>query len=241
MNGCCMGTQMNITINMNTTSQQLCGFHRHQHCLLSNCTGNCLKSSSTVTWLKLSIWICQAQYSVSCLTTLLTVQLGVDNKDAVHTPGATFVLNVDSRITQQGAADTGPAPQPISAAHSPPPPPPYALANKRQPQSLQLSRPVSQASLLDRVSKTWSTPNANAKPVVGCRANLSSSTAPSDVREARAVGGADSRRSSAQGKLLDRLSRGMNKGVCVARSTPWASVLVCYSAEDMCCCETGSG
>ncbi|KAL3162947.1 hypothetical protein ABBQ32_009381 [Trebouxia sp. C0010 RCD-2024] len=138
-------------------------------------------------------------------------QLGVDNKDAVHTPGATFVLNVDSRITQQGAADTGPAPQPISAAHSPPPPPPYALANKRQPQSLQLSRPVSQASLLDRVSKTWSTPNANAKPVVGCRANLSSSTAPSDVREARAVGGADSRRSSAQGgHELHRLPSHLN-------------------------------
>ncbi|KAL3160976.1 hypothetical protein ABBQ38_009366 [Trebouxia sp. C0009 RCD-2024] len=127
-------------------------------------------------------------------------QLGVDNKDAVHTAGATLAINEDSRITQQGAADTGRAPQPISTARSLPPPPHRALSNKRQPQSLRRSTRASIAALLDSVNKDLGfMPNADAKPFVGSLAGLSSSTAPSDVREARAVGGAGSRRSSAQG------------------------------------------
>lgn len=45
----------------------------------------------------------------SCLMTLSTTQVGVDNQGAVRKAGASYELTADSRTTQQGAADTDPA------------------------------------------------------------------------------------------------------------------------------------
>lgn len=157
-----------------------------------------MESSSTqLMWSKLPIWtLLSPVQCFLCLTTLSTLQLGVDNKDAVHTAGAILAVNEDSR-TQQVAADTSPAPQPISTAHSKPPPP-HALANKRQPQCLQRPRPVSIGALADRFFEDFRLmQNADAKPFMGSLMGSPPSTAPSDLREAMAMGGAGSRRSFA--------------------------------------------
>ncbi|KAL3160975.1 hypothetical protein ABBQ38_009365 [Trebouxia sp. C0009 RCD-2024] len=74
-----------------------------------------------------------------------------------------------------------------------------ALANKRQPQSLQLPRPGFTLALLDRaIEELRLMQNADAKPFVGSLTGLPPSTASSELREAAAMGGAGSRRSSAQ-------------------------------------------
>ena len=155
---------------------------------------------------------------------LSTLQLGVQNRGAVHRPVAAFLLNEDHRITQQGAPDTGPVPQLMPSGYlNPPLPPPHAWPNQRQPQPEQYPRPVIQPSVRDRVSNTKIVFNAGAKPFVGSLRSFASSAAPSKSKEARDMGSAASGSSSRS--KLDCLLCGLYKGVCIARSMRLASVL----------------
>lgn len=141
----------------------------------------------------------------------------------MHRPLASLPGNEDSRMTQQGAAHTDPAPQPTPAGHFRRPLPPlcgHAVVNHRLPQPEQHPGPVIHPSIRGRISNARVAFNAGAKPFVGSLRGVASSAAPANFKEARDMG---SGRSFPKSKL-DCLLAGLYKGDYFARSVRLASV-----------------
>ncbi|KAL3162957.1 hypothetical protein ABBQ32_009390 [Trebouxia sp. C0010 RCD-2024] len=156
-------------------------------------------------------------------------QLGVDKEDAMHRPLASLPGNEDSRMTQQGAAHTDPAPQPTPAGHFRRPLPPlcgHAVVNHRLPQPEQHPGPVIHPSIRGRISNARVAFNAGAKPFVGSLRGVASSAAPANFKEARDMGSGRSFPKSGQ-----ELNRSLNQLDSGAR--PYVPATLCnYETQE---------